>query len=538
MILRRKKNKQKKAQKLQEAQQAFLASMQVQEGTAGGQVYIGDNGLRRLQNSAAMSVSTERIDEYDEVSGSDPDMDMDALSLALSEVHTASTGQQFYPRQHMLNGGHELIPQNYPTKGSPTPIATISPQQLLPSGTFSTNAAQNQLHTLHKRVMSQPAFVSIPTTVAEVPATTPIFTTQDYPQIQPKMNGNSGTLKRKKIAAAAPVISPEKSELITAAMSLGLGRGIDATDKMPWLHKKSFQVRRVHTNIIETNEGGILMSYNHEVESVAETEEKCLSSLNPPESAVIIHIEDELDRNVSSTRRIVGRRVVNRSIGFQADFEDKYRDGEIMRLTKGSFLLPKDPAEVISNTQASGNTFEERVSQWILHRLVHKSNVTLHRIDDSPVDQLVMLMESKIVPKIEEEIKSACQELVQSLRITHYVTGIQLGAAEYRIMSDGQYHKKMASEGAFGVDSLATAFSKTRMKLTKKEATKCSQLRQIGKIDQESDRVAKGTQDEVVLQVQIQPITRLIKLPVLKLALKGAVESYMDGTPGTDGMLN
>ena len=266
---------------------------------------------------------------------------------------------------------------------------------------------------------------------------------------------------------------------------------------------------------------GILMNYNHEVQSIAEIEEKFLSSLSPPESAVTIHIEDELDRNVSSSRRIVGRRVVNRSIGFQADFEERYSDGEILRSTRESYLVPKDPAEVVCNTQASGHAFEERVCQWIFHRLVHKYGPAIYRIDirgdESPVDQLAKLISSKAVPQIEEEIRAGCQELIQDLRVTHYVTGMQLGAAEYRVMSDGQYHKKMALEGAFGVDTLASAFSTAGIKQSRKDSSKVSQLRKIGKI--EDGRVAQSTQDEVVLQVQIQPITRLIRLPILKSAL-------------------
>lgn len=304
---------------------------------------------------------------------------------------------------------------------------------------------------------------------------------------------------------------------------------------MPWLNKTPFQVRRVHTSIVETNEGCILVNYNNEVQSIAEVEEKFLGSLNPPESTVTIHIEDELDRNVSSSRRIVGRRVVNRSIGFQADFEEKYKDGETTKLAKESFLIPKDPAEIVYNTQESSQTFEERVCQWILHRLVRKCSVALSKTDENPIEQLAKIIQAnKAVPAIENEIKNGCQELVQSLRITHYVTGIQLGASEYRIMSDGQYNKKIASEGAFAVDTVSINVSAKKNKQSKKEAMKCSQLRHIGKIN--DDRVAKGTQDEVVLLVQVQPITRLIKLPVLKLAMKAALEKHMEGTPSTEGM--
>ena len=546
MLLRRKKKREQKkaAQKLQEAQQAFLAaSMQVQEGTGSGNHVHNDNNTKRIPNM--LYVSTEKIYEYEDNSaGSDFDIEtMETLSLT-SDVQVLHNPQQHHGNRMMVNGhDSSFYPQNFKQSA---PVTTISQQQFLPS-VVTTPIMHSTRDYSYRRGFSQPSFqsLSIPTTVAEIPTAQnrvqqPVQQPIQQPFQQPiqqspmlqKVHSN-GTLK--KIKEQKIILSPEKCEQIMTAVSLGLGRGIDATDKMPWVNKKSFQIRRVHSSIIETNEGGILMSYNHEVQSIAETEEKFQNSLNPPELPIPIYIEDELDRNVSSTRRIVGRRAVNRSINFQADFEEKYKDGEMTKSTKESFLIPKDPAEVISNTQKSGHTFEERVCQWILHRLVQVSGIALHKIDDNPVDQLMtVLMHSKAISKLEDEIKASCRDLIESLRVTHYVTGLQLGAAEYRIMSDGQYHKKIASEGAFGVDILATAFSRNRMKLTKKEASKCSQLRQIGKI--ENDRIAKGTQDEVVLQVKVQPITRLIKLPVLKSALKTAIEKYMEGTPSTEGM--
>ena len=547
----RRKKKEKKALKLQEAQRAFLASMQVQEGNDEVHPTGSSNSQGippRMPLSARLSVSTEQIDEYEDNSGSDNSFDMETLeTLSLSsDMHVLP--QQYYGNKMMMfNGTGQPLPysQMFLSK-QPAPITTIAHQPFSPASVTNTPGIMHpQRDYSYRRGHSQPAFLSIPTTVAEIPTITHSNNQiqqqiqqkhiQQQPPLMQKAHSN-GTLKRIKEHKVIP-LSPEKIKLIAAAVSLGLGRGIDATDKMPWVNKKSFQIRRVHGSVIETNEGGILMSYNHEVQSIAETEEKLLSSLNPPELPVSICIEDELDRNVSSTRRIVGRRVVNRSISFQSDFEEKYKDGEIAKSTKESFFIPKDPAEVISNTQNSGHTFEERVCQWILHRLVQVNGIVVHKIDDNPVDQLMaVLMHSKTISKLEDEIKTSCRDLIENLRVTHYVTGVQLGAAEYRIMSDGQYHKKIASEGAFGIDMVATASSKNRMKLTKKEASKCSQLRQIGKI--ENDHVTKGTQDEVALQIQVQPITRLIKLPVLKSAFKTAIEKYMEGTPSTEGINN
>ena len=543
MLLRRKK-KQKKAQQLQEAQQqAFLASLQLQNQNVQqppSHHYSHNPGIRRPPSAMsvpAMKFHEPREYEEDEISGSDLDLEMmDSLEMQ------HNIGPELSLQQPRIL--HDVQDYSPPSQSYQQTMAPNIPSQQYPSLVESISMQNLSKDYGHRKALSQPAFLMQPpqtmsATTTEVPTQPQI--TQQAQILQPiqmsprqmRTNGN-GTLKRPKDREQLKKPTPEKTELITIALSLGLGRGIDATDKMPWLNKTPFQVRRVYTSVVETNEGSIAMNYNHEVQSIAEAEEKFLSSINPPENTVKIFIEDELDRNVSSTRRIVGQRIINRTISFQADFEEKYKDGEIPRFTKESFLIPKDPAEIVHNTQESGYTFEERVCKWMLHRLIRKCSITLQKTEEGPIEQLAKLMESKIATNIEKEIKSGCLELVQSLRITHYVTGLQLGAAEYRIMSDGQYHKKIASKGAFGVDRLASTLSQNSTKQSKKEAMKCSELRKLGKI--EDNRVAKGTQDEVVLQVQVQPITRLIKLPVLKSALQTALEKHMEGTPTSEGM--
>ena len=550
LILRRGKKKQKKAQQIQEAQQqaAYLASLnQLQQQQQQQQQQYGGGG--HGGNGMNLAYNKKEDDFQDGSSGSDPDPEMpvlDSVSLTLSEPP-----YNFHSSTILHNDGLEHSPGPQSSHAHTLPPQSQLPNHVMPPKQFMTpvaNTIQNtnsrdQRHSL-QRGQSQPAFpASLPTTVAEIPMLSNMMnhqmqTPQQSHQIRQKSNGYSAlsiSPKKTMIIKESKKIPAAKLQLITEATSLGLGRGIDATEKTPWLNKKPFQIRRVDHNIIETNEGGILMSYNHEVKNIVDSEEMFLASLNPPEPPVSINIEDEVDKTISSTRRIVGKKVINRSINFQADYEEKYAEGDIVRLSKESILIPKDPAEVVHSTQSSGYTFEERVCQWHLHRLAQRCNLPLHKMDENPVDQLAKLIYSRPSQNIDNEIKVGCQELVQGLRVTHYVTGLQLGAVDYRIMSDSHYHKKMASEGAFGIDKLATIFSKQDTKLTNRESRKCSQLRQIGKI--ENDRVAKGTQDEAVLQIQVQPITRLIKLPVLKSALKTAIEKYMEGTPSTDGML-
>ena len=512
----RRKRKQKKELKKQlESQQAIIASL-----TANYE------GIKPSTSSMSVPLMMHE-DELENLEhgnyGSDEEVDfLDSVSLT----------EQYQPKTNLEE--YDYLPtQSLPVHITAVPLTPPQPSPV----PITTNINPLRDHSL-RRGISQPVFIShsmVPTAVSPMDMSCLKEGTTVPPSIilPPRPKASNGTLAKKQ---KPKPIDPEKQELIDNAVSFGLGRGIDATNKTPWINKSSFQVRRVHNSVIETNEGGILMNYDHEVLSISEMEDKFQSSIKHPESPVTIHVEDEMDRCLSSSRRLVGRRVVNHSIGFQADIEERYTNGDIPRNVRDSYLVPHDPAEVISNTQLSGYNFEERVCQWLIQRIAHKCALANHKFEvrneGSPTDQLAKMLHMKSINRIEEEIKAGCLDLVQGLRITHYVTKIQLGATEYRVMSDGEFHKKVAQGGAFGMDTLATVALDQNMKQTKKEAGKCSQVRKIGVIA-EDNKVTK--EDEIILIVEVQPITRLIRLPIVKTGIKDALEKYMEGSPSSEG---
>ena len=517
MLRRSKKKKEKKALQAKiDAQQAKIAGLQ------------GSYVHHPSTVSMSEDIEIENLDQSgSELDGGDT-----------FEESVSLPGTTEFNHQKLVNEGHYHTPiHSLPVSYIP---ATLTPQTP-PSVTSTTSSF---IPPSLRRGSSQPTFFipqtpthtnsySLPT--MEMPILKEITTTVPTSILQPpRTKVSNGTLPRKQ--KPKQIVDAAKQKLIDNAVSFGLGRGIDATNKTPWINKNTFQVRRVHSSVIESNEGGILMNYEHEILSISEMEDKFQSSINPPESPVTIHVEDEMDRCVSGTRRLIGRRVVNRSISFQADIEEKYTDGDTPRNGRDSYLVPHDPAEVVSNTQFSGYNFEERVCQWLIQRIAHKYAITNHRLDtrseENPTDQLAKMLHTKTVSRIEEEIKVGCRDLVQGLRTTHYVTKMQLGATEYRVMSDGEYHKKVAQGGAFGMDTLAIVALDQDMKQTKKEAGKCSQVRKIGVIG-EDNKVTK--EDEIILVVEVQPITRLIRLPIVKAAISSALEKYMEGTPSSEG---
>ena len=117
-------------------------------------------------------------------------------------------------------------------------------------------------------------------------------------------------------------------------------------------------------------------------------------------------------------------------------------------------------------------------------------------------------------------------------RITHYVSSIEMGAAEYRVLTEQEYFSKVGLSGSFGLEKLVNAaFSSTT---SFKKSIKASDLRKIGTIDK-NGTVVRGTYGEAVVGVKIQPLTNLIRLQFLQLALKKALVQFVETQGDSSG---
>ena len=88
-------------------------------------------------------------------------------------------------------------------------------------------------------------------------------------------------------------------------------------------HKSSFQVRRItYENILGTEEGGAVQSYEREISSVQTQQTKIKTSILVPKSPLTIGTDAELSRSVHASRRAIGRKVINRTISFRDNFDD------------------------------------------------------------------------------------------------------------------------------------------------------------------------------------------------------------------------
>ena len=382
-------------------------------------------------------------------------------------------------------------------------------------------------------------------------------------QTQPEQTSQKADTKSTKTTAKGKTTSkttattsksmPKKAEAVLAAgeigrmVDLGLGRGIDATSPSPWQMKSSFQVRNcTSSNTIGTEEGGSLQSYEREVSSVYTQQTNLKASVAFPQAPVNIGLDAEQSRSFSSTRKAVGKKVINRTISFRADFHDLPQthtdDPNKAKLASaenlGEAVYSDQEQERSSADSQNDLTFEERLSRWIIERIVQRESLKklqledegkpappnkLHLKGESPVSDLANFLQDSSKDE-RREIVTDCSDFVHHFRITHYVNAIELGAAQYRVLSETEYYDRVGITGNLGIEALATAaLSET---LSRRRTKKASDVRQIGVIGSDG-RVHRGTYDEAVVGIQIQPIHSLLRLRYLQLAMRKALLDYI-----------
>ena len=328
-----------------------------------------------------------------------------------------------------------------------------------------------------------------------------------------------------------PVISQEE---IYRYFDLGLGRGLDGTDPTPWLNKTSFQARNItYDNILGTEEGGAVQSYEREIASVQTLQSKIKTSIVIPKSPMTIGADAELSRSVNSSRRAIGRKIINRTVSFKDDFVDAPRsDDTISEKTGGS------------SDMQNHWTFEQRLAHWIIQKLKAswQESVSVNptasigkvlaplilptevMTGKCPLADLLFVIEQHRKPDLQLIIKG-CEEFLDYFRVTHYVSAIELGAAEYRVLTEDEYQISISAGGSFGIEKLASLV--TQQSFSSKKKSKASELKKIG-IFTSDDKVERGSYGEAVVNVAIKSILTLVKTDFLHEAMSTALLKYFD----------
>ena len=318
---------------------------------------------------------------------------------------------------------------------------------------------------------------------------------------------------------------------IARSFDLGLGRGIDATNPKPWLNKTSFQVRRVvYDDLIGTEEGGALNQYTNQIKSSTTLQKSMLSAITQSKSPVRVDVDGEIARSLTATPKSVGQKVVNRTISYRED------------------CAPETPRSA-SGGRDTFDDFEDRLWKWICEQLefpVSGPNATVLESFDKHVNGSSDPAEQRA------KVIDACRAFVHVFRATHFVTAIELGAAEYMVEfpsgGDEYQDADFAEQNPVATlsrrnnrrGSVKKPIARERSSSVKSDDQPQAdppQKKRIGIINADAGTVIRRSQEEAVLAVKMQPVSRLIKQPFLKLALQLAMVQFIEEHIDKEGQL-
>ena len=372
-------------------------------------------------------------------------------------------------------------------------------------------------------------------------------------------------------------------------VDLGLGRGVDASDPNPWLNKTSFQVRNVlRENIIGTDEGSALHTYQKEVISAFTLQAQLKASIPVPQAPIAIGVDSEQSKSVASTKRVVGCKVLVRTISFREGFED------IPYTEQLSYSHQNEENAGKNSKQEELLTFEERLGRWIARRMAansqlcdrfkkagfnKKEDVLDEKKDESKLrgrllatlsydggqqqnerkDEIELgwrMLEytaktalsgshqaaspasakppdeptddvTKLNEELKVEVENAVRKFVETFHITHYVSALSLGAVEYSVFTEEQYTSRFHAKTSLGLDAAGASVSSTAVY---KSSTRKSESRMIGRFEGKGQKrtVKAGSSGEAVIGIQVQPITNLIvHYPPIQKIMRRVLLAYV-----------
>ena len=334
------------------------------------------------------------------------------------------------------------------------------------------------------------------------------------------------------------VISEEEIERF---LDLGLGRGVDSTNPAPWINKSSFQVRNatIH-NLIGTDEGGVFQSFRDIASSISEMHAELKASVLIPKTPLLLGVAAESSRSFTSSRKIIGKKVINRTISFRSDYIIDLPQSPAVKADQN------EESTVETNSLATGQTrpytFEETLSEWILKQ-IDVRNSTRHETSETerqPVKNRPIIELQNYLRHASKEdnarIIEDCAKFIRIFGITHYVSSITLGAVEQVVMSETQY-SSFVKEGA---DSSTGAIGSVSEELsfTDKILNKSRNRKLIGKINKQNS-VERRTYDEAVVSIRVQPLQSLVQENhLIHLALHKALLEYVEKGVNKPGKFN
>lgn len=302
-------------------------------------------------------------------------------------------------------------------------------------------------------------------------------------------------------------------------VDLGLGRGVDSTNPKPWLNKSSFQVRNVtFRNVIGTDEGGFVQTFKSHIASNMDLQSQFKASAGIPNTPVSFGLEGEVSRSSNSSKKIVGKKVMNRTISFRMDPTPEFHSHE------------DEAAAHQVESHTSSQTlprFEEAISAWILKEICDRKGLKADKNEAGMKENSVTFLNKYLQDASKEEISlivDDCSEFIRSFGVTHYVSSIVLGASEHTVMTESEY-STIVKEGC-NVSAAQIASAQQKLSLKSKSSKTTSAKQYLGKMV--DDKVERNSGDEAVIGVKVLPIHSLIHNQLIRLALHRAITEYAE----------
>ena len=332
--------------------------------------------------------------------------------------------------------------------------------------------------------------------------------------------------KSSKTMEPIPVMSTSE---VKHFQELGLGRGIDSSDPQLWKNKTPMQIRSINedlSNIIATDESGIVHEYKKVVSPLKTQQAKIQTCLSDPASEIKIGLDAHYSQSSTSTIIVKGTQVKTRTISFRYQFDDLPVDSDMAEIELKS--------KMFSKYNSGYSLLEHNLAVWLLaHLMDGQKHGTIPPKPDirkikgkTPLEKLAAYVIG--IPGVTSEaqvaLTEACRTFMFEFGITHYVSSIQLGALKYSVECRQTQTTEKGIGGNIGAGSKASVSASTDV--TSETFQSTSREQEIGHFN-EDGVVRRDTSDEAVIGFQLQPISKLIRLPVVQTSMVAAIRLYL-----------
>ena len=299
-----------------------------------------------------------------------------------------------------------------------------------------------------------------------------------------------------------------KFEHEATLLELGLGTGLNLTDSNMWADRSiRKQVREVSPNQTNIRVSEFCNEVANRVDVVTDVrahQMEITAALNDPFKQIKIGVHAETSRKEDSEMKTFYKKIHTRSVSFEDSTLDELPE---------AYRRINSNASLRTTEQFQDNYFQMTLSLWVMSKCELPPNES-----EDPIAQLEEYMKDS---SAKEKVTEACEKYVKVMRITHYVSSIDLGALHHGACTVKEYQERFG--GGVKVEA-SVVHGGLEGQVSKMLRRSTSEDKKVGDVD----NVIRGTtKGEGVIAFRIQPIHSLVS-GVLQEVLHNAVKKYID----------